>query len=399
MEVWSSLLFLLAGLIGAPTFGWVALLPWLVGIAVFFVVQGQLVRFRRPELALLFCFALVEFAIGVGISVATGPRIYLLPVLMMPVLLASAVFPVRVVVLVVAYSALIMLTVAFGFDSGAVRSTPFVVAFPFEVMVAGAGIAMVVARLDLATRRMAVLDPLTGIPNRLALLGRVAELEHQSRVNGRPVALVIGDPDHFKAINDRLGHDTGDVVLRELASRMQAELGPAGELYRLGGEEFIVLIGDADADAGAAVAERLRRDASSRPIEGLTVQVTFGVAASTSGEVFSFASLFGLADSALYAAKAAGGNRIGVWHEDRPAISQAVPDLLRGTADPVDARAPGRRVEGRLPGSSAVERTEVGRDRTQPRQTGVRSAASERFRRQIAGDSGKRGSMPRPEAG
>ncbi|MHB8491071.1 MAG: GGDEF domain-containing protein [Solirubrobacteraceae bacterium] len=313
MELRGSVMFLLAAVIGMPTFGLVALLPVLPGLILFWVYQAHLDRFRRPELGLFACVLVLQVGLAVSLSIATGPRIFLLPLMMVPVLLASVVFPLRVAVLVVVLSAQMMLVVGLGFDLSAVRSQPFELLYPLGIMVSGAGVAMVVAGLDLSTRGAAIVDPLTGLPNRVALRSRVAELEHQSRLNGRPVALIVADPDRFKSINDTRGHAVGDAVLREVGARIRAELSSGSSAYRLGGEEFVVLLGDGDVQAGAELADRLRRAISARAIEGLGIVTSFGVAASSVGKPFVFSHVFGEADSALYEAKRAGGNRVRLW--------------------------------------------------------------------------------------
>jgi diguanylate cyclase (GGDEF)-like protein len=306
-------LFVVAAAIGAPTFGPLAALPALPGLALFWVLQTRLDRFRRPELALLLCLVVLELGLGVSLGMAHGPRVYLLMILMMPVLLASVVFPARIAVFVVIFSTQVMLAVALGFDLTAVQHSPFELLYPLAVMIAGSGIAMVVAGLDVSTRGIAIVDPLTELPNRMALRARVAELEHQARINGRPIALIVGDPDRFKVVNDKRGHATGDAVLREVAARMRAHVPARASVYRLGGEEFVVLVSDADVGTGAAIAEQMRAAVCERAIEGLGVAISFGVAASDRDEPFRFSQLFGQADRALYEAKRAGGNRVRMW--------------------------------------------------------------------------------------
>ena len=321
MELRGSLLFVLAAAVGVPTFGWLALLPALPGLVLFWVLQARVERFRRPELVLLGCVALVQAGLAASFAIAEGPAIYLLPLMVVPVLLASVVFPVRMAVVVVALSVQLMLIAALGFHLDEVRELPFALLYPLQALVCGAGIAMIVAGLDVSTRGAAIVDSLTGLPNRVALRSRVAELEHQSRLNGRPVALIVGDPDRFKVINDRRGHAVGDAVLREIGERIRGELGSGSSGYRLGGEEFVILLGDADAQAAAELAERIRLAISERAMEGLGVVMSFGVAASDAGGRFVFSQVFGQADSALYEAKRAGGNRVRMW----PLASAAAP--------------------------------------------------------------------------
>ncbi len=330
------LLFIVAAAIGLHSFGWVAVLPVLPGVALFWALQRRIERFRRPEVVLLGCTTLAQIGLAMSLAIAHGPRVYLLPLMIMPVLLASAIFPVRVAAAFVALSALLMLVVALGFDLAAIRELPFALVYPFAIMICGAGIEMVVAALDTSTRTTATFDSLTGLPNRLALRARAAELEHQASVNGRPVALIVGDPDRFKSINDRRGHKVGDAVLREIGARIGAALGTGSTGYRLGGEEFVIVLADADVAAGAAWAERVRQAISGRAIEGLQVLMSFGVAASTAGKPFVFSELFGEADRALYEAKRAGGSRVRLWPLAGAASHDAGVDQLAGEPAPVE---------------------------------------------------------------
>ena len=124
-------------------------------------------------------------------------------------------------------------------------------------------LSVALMRSDLEHRSEAAIDPLTGMLNRGALDTRVAELEAQARRTPQPVALLVADLDHFKAINDERGHAVGDAVLAEVAERFRGELRAYDLAYRLGGEEFLVLLpGRRRARVGRAggVAAPLRRD-------------------------------------------------------------------------------------------------------------------------------------------
>jgi len=308
-----SVLFLAAALVSGFTFGWDSLAPAIPPLAAFWLLQTRLARFSRPELVLFGCLIAIEAGIAGGVVLARGPSLYLFAVMMVPALLASVVFPTRVAVAAVAISAALELGFGLGFDLPAVSRDPFGLLYPLEALVCGSGIALVVASLELATRSTAILDPLTGLPNRLALRARVAELEHQARGSGRPVALLVGDPDGFKRINDTRGHAVGDAVLRELGARIRAATTGVANAYRLGGEEFVILIGDANRQQAADIAERVRKLVCARAIEGLSVAISFGVAVSTSEQPFNFSELFGQADRALYEAKRSGGNRVRIW--------------------------------------------------------------------------------------
>jgi diguanylate cyclase (GGDEF)-like protein len=166
-------------------------------------------------------------------------------------------------------------------------------------------------RSDIEHRSDAVIDQLTGMLNRKALGTRAAELAQQSRLTGEPVGILLGDLDHFKEVNDTHGHALGDVVLKEVAYMLRKQLRAFDLAYRLGGEEFLILLPGSDAEHAAQLAERLRAAVCAREIGGrVRVTMSFGVAASMPHETFSYASVFAHADSALYEAKRTGRDRV-----------------------------------------------------------------------------------------
>ena len=163
---------------------------------------------------------------------------------------------------------------------------------------------------DVEHRGASILDPLTGMLNRSALTNRTAEIEHQSRLTGEPVAVLVADLDRFKLVNDNHGHATGDVVLREVAYRLRAELRAYDLVYRLGGEEFVVLLLGGTPEAAVETAEQLREAVAAEPIVGLDITVSLGVATSAPGTSFVWDEVFARADAALYRAKAEGRDRV-----------------------------------------------------------------------------------------
>jgi diguanylate cyclase (GGDEF)-like protein len=164
---------------------------------------------------------------------------------------------------------------------------------------------------DLEHRSSSVIDPLTGMLNRNALQTRIAELVQQATILREPVALIVGDLDNFKAINDGHGHAAGDVVLKDVAYRMRKSLRAYDLAYRLGGEEFLIVLPGADSVQAAEVAEALRSAIADNPIAGLMVTISFGVSASEPGE-FAYDDIFAEADLALYRSKQDGRNRVRV---------------------------------------------------------------------------------------
>jgi diguanylate cyclase (GGDEF)-like protein len=168
-------------------------------------------------------------------------------------------------------------------------------------------------------RRLASVDPLTGLANRRHFFSLAEAEVSRARRYGGPVALIMGDIDKFKRINDTRGHPAGDAVLTAVALCLESEARPNDTVARLGGEEFAVLLPGADAASALAVAERLRARVEGLELawEGARVPVTIslGCASSVPGAndpqspLAFFESMVRSADEALYAAKAAGRNR------------------------------------------------------------------------------------------
>ena len=114
---------------------------------------------------------------------------------------------------------------------------------------------------------MAVIDPLTGLLNRSAFAQRLVELQHQIDQGAESsLGFLMADIDHFKRINDEHGHPVGDAVLRDVAYAMRSELRAFDLIYRLGGEEFAILLPGADVDEDA----RDRRASEGRGRRGRT---------------------------------------------------------------------------------------------------------------------------------
>jgi diguanylate cyclase (GGDEF)-like protein len=194
-------------------------------------------------------------------------------------------------------------------DLDAVRAAPQMLAFPASLVVGIALVGSALMRSEVEHRADAIVDPLTQMLNRTALAARGRELALQSQVSGRPVGLVLGDIDHFKRINDTQGHQAGDAVLREIAYRWRAVLRAYDLAYRLGGEEFVVLVPGATPAEAIGVAERLRDAVRAEPIAGHDITMSFGVALSGPGG-FDLDAQYARADTALYAAKHGGRDQV-----------------------------------------------------------------------------------------
>jgi diguanylate cyclase (GGDEF)-like protein len=158
--------------------------------------------------------------------------------------------------------------------------------------------------------RLASTDQLTGSANRRRLNDEMERNCSRSARHGTPLALLMLDADHFKSINDQLGHQAGDEALIGLVGRLRQRLRREDLLGRWGGEEFMVVAPDTDAAGAAALAEALREQVGGRPIHagGQDIPLTISVGYTTwDGD--QPADLVRRADRALYEAKNAGRNR------------------------------------------------------------------------------------------
>ena len=160
--------------------------------------------------------------------------------------------------------------------------------------------------------RQAHEDPLTGLANRRVFDDALEARLVDARVQGRPLALVLFDLDRFKSINDRFTHAAGDAVLREVAGLLRAHCRASDIAARIGGEEFVLLLREADRDTAFAVAERVRTECAGRDwsaiAPGLAVTISAGVAVDPGTD--TGAALLRQADVALYRAKRAGRDRV-----------------------------------------------------------------------------------------
>ena len=173
-----------------------------------------------------------------------------------------------------------------------------------------------------ARRQLLWSDHLTGLSNRRMLFEAAEQALQRWRRKPHPLSMVMIDADRFKDINDRFGHAAGDAVLRHLATALRANFGPDSTIARLGGEEFVALLPGVSMDDAAAAAERLCRSVQMQSVlvidDVIACTVSAGVAA-MEPSVSSVDELLQRADQAMYAAKAAGRNRVACW---KPAMGK-----------------------------------------------------------------------------
>jgi diguanylate cyclase (GGDEF)-like protein len=291
--------------------GWWTLIPLAVAVVGFGLVDRRLATAAQPELTIASAWLLSELVIAGSIALTGGPKSPELAWLVIPLVTLPARFNSRAVAVGVGLVTGLLLLTTFGVDAPYILDHPDSIVMPIALLVAVALLSSALMKSDLEHRSSSVIDPLTGMLNRNALQTRIAELVQQAAILREPVALIVGDLDNFKAINDGHGHAAGDAVLKDVAYRMRKSLRAYDLAYRLGGEEFLIVLPGADGRHAAEVAETLRAAIADDPIAGLLVTISFGVSASDPGE-FEYDAIFAEADLALYRSKQEGRNRVRV---------------------------------------------------------------------------------------
>jgi diguanylate cyclase (GGDEF)-like protein len=177
-------------------------------------------------------------------------------------------------------------------------------------------LAMVKERAELRYKHAAMRDPLTGIGNRRAFVGAAErQLAECARLR-RPAALLLCDLDHFKRLNDSYGHAAGDQALAEFGRILAGRSRQRDVCARIGGEEFVCLLVEADSVAALSMAERIRREFAELPFVAKDqLSVSIGIAEAPAAD-YDLNLLLSLADQALYTAKAAGRNRVELYREE-----------------------------------------------------------------------------------
>ncbi|MGH8248206.1 MAG: GGDEF domain-containing protein, partial [Gammaproteobacteria bacterium] len=169
--------------------------------------------------------------------------------------------------------------------------------------------AMMVNRQQQAQEKQLITDPLTGAYNRRHLGVRTGAYVQRNRRYGHPASLILFDIDHFKSINDSFGHNIGDRVLRILVDTVKARIRAMDEIFRYGGEEFVILLPDTTLEQGTKLAQDITdMIAQVRMIEGGPVTISCGVGELLKDE--DAGSWLSRCDDALYRAKDAGRGRV-----------------------------------------------------------------------------------------
>jgi diguanylate cyclase (GGDEF)-like protein len=165
---------------------------------------------------------------------------------------------------------------------------------------------------ETALENLARTDTLTGLLNRRTFDEQLREAAARKNRTGEPFSVCLVDLDHFKKVNDTYGHAAGDIVLRTAAQTMGSELREIDKVFRMGGEEFAVLLPGVGLEGALATAERLRTRIAARTIaaEGQEIAVTVSIGVADGTHEPDMETLLRKADEALYSAKAEGRDRV-----------------------------------------------------------------------------------------
>jgi diguanylate cyclase (GGDEF)-like protein len=307
----SFVVLALALLLCGPWLGWWTIFPLAVAGVLFGLADKRVEQVARPEYMLFAAWAGSEVMIAASVALTGGPKSPAMAWFAIPIVTLSARFSSRGVAVGAAVTLGLMLAVALGVNPNAVINNPPLLIMPIALTTAVAILSTALMHSDVKHRSEAIIDQLTGMLNRNALADRSLELAQQSEHTGKPIGLILGDLDHFKEVNDSHGHATGDAVLKDVAYVLRKQLRSFDGVYRIGGEEFLVLLPGADLEQAATMASRLREAVAADTVgPGLRVTMSFGVSASACDEKFDYKAVFAEADAALYGAKLSGRNSV-----------------------------------------------------------------------------------------
>ncbi len=174
----------------------------------------------------------------------------------------------------------------------------------------------VIALRDDLYRLLFSFDFLTGTLNRQAFLD-VVEKEHaRIKRTGEPCSIALLDLDHFKEINDRYGHQTGDLVLTHIARQLNDHLRPYDSVGRYGGEEFLICLPTTDTSSAHTILDRLREEIAQQEVaapESRKIRITASIGIAPMRAEHDLSKIIDHADKALYRAKNTGRNKVEVW--------------------------------------------------------------------------------------
>lgn len=296
-------------LAAGPWVGFWTLIPLLVAAAAFAVADHGIELSRYPEYRAAASWAISQACIAVSVALVGGPATPAVAWLAIPAATLAARFNRRGMIAGLLYTAALMVAVTVGVDPAEVAARPQLLIFPLALLASVVMLSSVLMASDVEHRNDAAHDPLTGLLNRKALGPVFEELAHHGETKSREVGMIMADIDHFKRINDTRGHAVGDAVLKEVADILQGCVRDGDAVYRMGGEEFLVLLPGTGLDGCTIVAERIREDVATAQPAGIEISISLGVSVADAVPVALERALES-ADVALYSAKQQGRDRV-----------------------------------------------------------------------------------------
>lgn len=292
-----------------PWVGWWPMIPLTLQLAIYAALRPWIARSARPEYVVAATVVSSQLLLGAGIALSGGPRSPGIALMLLPLVTLPARFSAHGVWTGLAIGVVVLLASTLGVDPAGYMADPTYTTAGLCAAVGLTVFAQFLMTSEMRQRSSAILDPLTGLLNRTSLEPRFAEIAEQAAQTGAPVCVLVCDLDRFKAVNDRYGHERGDAVLKDAAYVLRKQLRSFELIYRLGGEEFLIVLAGTTLGEGRDVAERARIALSGARPGDLPVTISIGVSAAH-GEEVTYDALFRAADAALYEAKRAGRDRV-----------------------------------------------------------------------------------------
>ena len=296
-------------LVAGPWLGFWTLVPLVVAALAFTIADHDIELARHPEYRAAASWGISQACIAVSVALTGGPGSPAVAWLAIPAVTLGARFNRRGMIAGLVYTAALMVAVTVGVDPAKVAEEPQRLIFPLALLGGVVMLTSVLMASDVEHRDDAVHDPLTGLLNRKALGPVFDELAHHGETKSRDVGMIMADIDHFKRINDTRGHAVGDAVLKEVAEILEGCVRDGDAVYRMGGEEFLVLLPGTPLAGCTLVAERMREEVGAARPAGIDVSISLGVSVADAVPVALERALES-ADVALYSAKEQGRDRV-----------------------------------------------------------------------------------------
>ncbi len=314
-----------------PWIGWWPLALFAAVPAPLVLLDRFLVRARSPERLVAASIGFHTVVILTGIEITGGVHSPLLPWVAIPVVTAAARFRLPVFLSGAGLATAGLAISCAIADHHALGDNPSPLIAIIVLLGALVTAQQPVLAAELRWRSDAVLDPLTGLLNRQGLQRRFREVAEQARISNRPVSVALIDIDGFKRLNDDYGHARGDAALKEVAYVLRKELRSFELLYRIGGDELLLILPGAELSSACHVAEQARAAiAACDAPDGQRLTASLGVTTAL-GDGVEFQPMYEMADTALYAAKRGGRNRVAFMPDDgrEPVVVQGSTRPLR----------------------------------------------------------------------